>query len=178
MTTRSLRRGLRAPKLEPMRRFLFVSACVPLFLLGACATVKPEAGDAVAPAAADSAYGLFLAGSSALTEGRNSDAARFLELARTQGGDDPAVSERAFTAALMAGDIEKAALLAPDGPTASDQGKRMGRLVRAVQALTVNKGNTDSIAVYLKSGFVVREEAVFDIGSGYVMDDYVMEKRL
>lgn len=123
-----------------MRRFLFVSACVPLFLLGACATVKPEAGDAVAPAAADSAYGLFLAGSSALTEGRNSDAARFLELARTQGGDDPAVSERAFTAALMAGDIEKAALLAPDGPTASDQGKRMGRLVRAVQALAVNKG--------------------------------------
>jgi diamine N-acetyltransferase len=44
--------------------------------------------------------------------------------------------------------------------------------------LTVNKGNTDTIAIYLKSGFVVREEAVFDIGNGYVMDDYVMEKRL
>jgi diamine N-acetyltransferase len=44
--------------------------------------------------------------------------------------------------------------------------------------LTVNKGNTDSIAIYRKSGFVVREEAVFDIGNGYVMDDYVMEKRL
>ncbi len=44
--------------------------------------------------------------------------------------------------------------------------------------LTVNKGNAGSIAVYLKSGFVVREEAVFDIGNGYVMDDYVMEKRL
>ena len=46
-----------------------------------------------------------LAGSAALTEGRNSEAAKFLELARSQGGDDPAVSERAFTAALMAGDI-------------------------------------------------------------------------
>ena len=44
--------------------------------------------------------------------------------------------------------------------------------------LTVNKGNTDSIAIYRKSGFVVREEAVFDIGNSYVMDDYVMEKRL
>lgn len=44
--------------------------------------------------------------------------------------------------------------------------------------LTVNKGNADSIAIYRKSGFVVREEAVFDIGNGYVMDDYVMEKRL
>jgi GNAT superfamily N-acetyltransferase len=44
--------------------------------------------------------------------------------------------------------------------------------------LTVNKGNIDSIAIYRKSGFVVREEAVFDIGNGYVMDDYVMEKSL
>lgn len=44
--------------------------------------------------------------------------------------------------------------------------------------LTVNKGNTDSIAIYRKSGFVIREAAVFDIGNGYVMDDYVMEKRL
>jgi ribosomal protein S18 acetylase RimI-like enzyme len=44
--------------------------------------------------------------------------------------------------------------------------------------LTVNKGNTDSIAIYRRSGFVLREEAVFDIGNGYVMDDYVMEKRL
>ena len=44
--------------------------------------------------------------------------------------------------------------------------------------LTVNKGNTDSIAIYRRSGFVVREEAVFDIGNGYVMDDYVMEKPL
>ncbi len=44
--------------------------------------------------------------------------------------------------------------------------------------LTVNKRNTDSIAVYRKAGFTVREEAVFDIGNGFVMDDFVMEKRL
>jgi diamine N-acetyltransferase len=44
--------------------------------------------------------------------------------------------------------------------------------------LTVNKHNIDSIAVYHQRGFTVREEAVFDIGNGYVMDDYVMHKSL
>jgi GNAT superfamily N-acetyltransferase len=51
-------------------------------------------------------------------------------------------------------------------------------LGRPVLYLTVNKGNVDSIAIYRKSGFEVREEAVFDIGNGYVMDDYVMAKRV
>ena len=41
--------------------------------------------------------------------------------------------------------------------------------------LTVNKYNHDSIAVYKRSGFTVCEEAQFDIGNGYIMDDYVME---
>lgn len=44
--------------------------------------------------------------------------------------------------------------------------------------LTVNKHNTTASRVYFAAGFQVREEAVFDIGNGYVMDDYVMEKRL
>ncbi len=44
--------------------------------------------------------------------------------------------------------------------------------------LQVNKGNTGSIAVYRKRGFEVREAAVFDIGNGFVMDDYVMAKAL
>lgn len=51
-------------------------------------------------------------------------------------------------------------------------------LGRPVLYLTVNKGNADPIAIYRRSGFEVREEAVFDIGNGYVMDDYVMAKRL
>ncbi|MCH1933230.1 hypothetical protein L9G16_24105, partial [Shewanella sp. A25] len=46
----------------------------------------------------------------------------------------------AFTAALMAGDVERAAALAPDGPDASEPGKRMGRLVQAVEALADGKG--------------------------------------
>ncbi len=44
--------------------------------------------------------------------------------------------------------------------------------------LTVNKYNENSIKAYLKLGFNIVEEAVFDIGEGYIMDDYVMEKTL
>lgn len=44
--------------------------------------------------------------------------------------------------------------------------------------LQVNKQNADSIAVYRKVGYHVREEAVFDIGNGYIMDDYVMKKAI
>jgi ribosomal protein S18 acetylase RimI-like enzyme len=44
--------------------------------------------------------------------------------------------------------------------------------------LTVNKQNTKAASVYLRAGFEVREDAVFDIGNGYVMDDYVMAKKL
>ncbi|WP_293905033.1 tetratricopeptide repeat protein [Phenylobacterium sp.] len=121
-----------------MRRLLI--ACAPILLLGACATTPKVAAEASAPATADSAYGMFLAGNAALTEGRNSEAARFLDLARTQSGGDPAVAERAFTAALMAGEIEKAAQLAPDGPNASEPGKRLGRLVQVTAALADGKG--------------------------------------
>jgi len=44
--------------------------------------------------------------------------------------------------------------------------------------LTVNKYNTDSIKAYQKIGFNKIEELVINIGNGYVMDDYKMEKRL
>jgi len=44
--------------------------------------------------------------------------------------------------------------------------------------LTVNKNNKNSIAAYLKSGFIKKEEVVSDIGGGFVMDDYVLEKKV
>ena len=44
--------------------------------------------------------------------------------------------------------------------------------------LQVNKQNIKAISFYRKAGFSVREEAVFDIGNGFVMDDYVMIKSL
>jgi ribosomal protein S18 acetylase RimI-like enzyme len=44
--------------------------------------------------------------------------------------------------------------------------------------LAVNKRNEKAINSYKKYGFVVREAIVDDIGRGYVMDDFVMEKKL
>jgi ribosomal protein S18 acetylase RimI-like enzyme len=44
--------------------------------------------------------------------------------------------------------------------------------------LQVNKRNDKAIAVYRRAGFTVREEVVVDIGGGFVMDDYIMEKTL
>ena len=41
--------------------------------------------------------------------------------------------------------------------------------------LTVNKGNTNSIEIYRNWGFVTVDSVVTNIGSGFVMDDYVME---
>lgn len=44
--------------------------------------------------------------------------------------------------------------------------------------LQVNKNNVSAIGAYRKNGFAVAESAVFDIGNGFVMDDYVMVKEL
>lgn len=41
--------------------------------------------------------------------------------------------------------------------------------------LTVNRNNTHACEVYLHKGFKIAEEAVADIGCGFVMDDYIME---
>ena len=41
--------------------------------------------------------------------------------------------------------------------------------------LTVNRNNTHAYEVYLHKNFKVIEEAVADIGCGFVMDDYIME---
>jgi GNAT superfamily N-acetyltransferase len=44
--------------------------------------------------------------------------------------------------------------------------------------LAVNKGNRSAMAAYLKYGFTVAEAVVKDIGGGFVMDDYIMVRRL
>jgi len=44
--------------------------------------------------------------------------------------------------------------------------------------LAVNKRNAKAIAAYERNGFRISESIVTDIGSGFVMDDYVMTKEL
>jgi len=43
--------------------------------------------------------------------------------------------------------------------------------------LTVNKNNP-AYEIYLKLGFINQGSAQFDIGNGYIMDDYLMSKSL
>ena len=44
--------------------------------------------------------------------------------------------------------------------------------------LTVNKYNVHAVDVYKKTGFVITDSVVTDIGNGFVMDDYIMEYKL
>jgi len=44
--------------------------------------------------------------------------------------------------------------------------------------LNVNKHNAKAIAFYQREGFTIVESVIVDIGGGFVMDDYVMEKKL
>jgi ribosomal protein S18 acetylase RimI-like enzyme len=42
--------------------------------------------------------------------------------------------------------------------------------------LAVNKNNAGAIAAYRRHGFAIRASVVKDIGGGFVMDDYIMER--
>ncbi|MBS1189234.1 MAG: GCN5-related N-acetyltransferase [Rhodocyclaceae bacterium] len=64
------------------------------------------------------------------------------------------------------------------GQLVTHTAERARRLGYLALVLTVNKRNDKAIASYRKYGFAIREEVVADIGGGFVMDDYVMEKRL
>ena len=44
--------------------------------------------------------------------------------------------------------------------------------------LNVNRHNVKAIAAYRKHGYAVAATVVADIGGGFAMDDYVMEKKL
>ena len=65
-------------------------------------------------------------------------------------------------------------------------GSRLIREVEAVAAaqriptviLNVNKNNVQAVRAYEANNFTIRESVVIDIGNGYVMDDYIMAKRL
>ncbi|HZZ32234.1 MAG TPA: hypothetical protein VFE10_09600, partial [Phenylobacterium sp.] len=124
-----------------MRLPLLFTAAAPLVLLAACATAPGGTTTALAaaspaaaaePVASASSYGKFLAGEQALNNGRSAEAAKFFDQARVESGD-PMIAERAFTAALLAGEVQKASTLAPTGEAASEAAKRLGKLVMGVE---------------------------------------------
>lgn len=146
---RNLRFMSRAPRL-----FFTAAIAAPLaaLALAGCATTPSGAPTAAVtqtpagpPSTASSNYGLFLAGESALQDGRAEDAARYFSRAAEGSGDlSPAdqalIREKAFETAVMAGDIDKAVTLVPaaDVPVGSPP-QRLARLVKAVDALAAGR---------------------------------------
>ena len=128
-----------------LRLTLVAAALVPL---AACAT-SGQAPNAVAAVSAKpkagqeegrTAYGYYLAGEAAIGGGSSTDAARYFALASDLQPQSIPLRNRAFTSAIVAGDIHAAARLSPppgDG-TAPVQG--LGRMVRAVDALAEGRG--------------------------------------
>lgn len=56
--------------------------------------------------------------------------------------------------------------------------ERARQLGKGTIFLQVHKRNTAAQAFYRAAGFTLRGPAVFDIGGGFFMDDYLLEKRL
>jgi Flp pilus assembly protein TadD len=126
-----------------MRAHRSLIALLPLALLGACATpattLSPSSPYVLAPSG--SSYGLFLAGQAALHDGRSEEASEYFMRASAGGAMDGGfLKDRAFTAALLAGDIGKAASLAPVVPGDREATYRLGLLVKAVDLIARDKG--------------------------------------
>jgi tetratricopeptide (TPR) repeat protein len=123
---------------------VLAALAAPAILLSACATNAPMMAarqtTSSAAEAGRSPYGMFLAGQSALNAGDSEKAARYFDMARLSGdGDSSEVDERAFSAALLAGDISKAAALAPTAPETSEAVKRLAALTVGVELLAEGK---------------------------------------
>ncbi len=82
----------------------------------------------------NSAFGLYLAGRNALTSGESAVGADYLSRVYALTSEQPRVREQAFTAALLAGDLDEAGRIAPTDPEVSPVIVQAGRLVQAVQA--------------------------------------------
>jgi len=99
----------------------------------------PETGsDGLEPSLA----GLFLSGKAALAEGRSDQAAAFFARATDLVSETgrPFLKEQAFSASVLAGDIDKAVALAPSATEGNTLNVRLGLLVRAVDAMARDDG--------------------------------------
>jgi tetratricopeptide (TPR) repeat protein len=129
---------------------------IPLAGLAACADMPTQAAlpasptsVAAIPEANDtgSLYGLFLAASKAVSDGHSQVAADYFAKAAQSDPSAGFLRERAFTAALFAGDVHRAAGLAPEPGQASLSVQRLGQLTRAVDALAEGHGHEAQAAL-------------------------------
>ncbi len=116
-----------------------LSACVAVaaLTLGAASAAAASSPDSIrwqdVSRDGGSAYGLFLAGRAAFSQGAGRTAAQYLAAAEAAAPDQASVRERAFTAALLAGDLDVAARLAPTGDNVAPAVREAGRLVALVR---------------------------------------------
>lgn len=128
------------------RRITLVLASVALAAGCATAPARPPATAARAatppPSADASPYGLFLAGQAAANSGQSGAAAAYFGKAAVGegGAASSLLGERAFTAALLAGDISRAAAIAPTGPGTDPAIAHLSALARAVDAMARGDG--------------------------------------
>lgn len=131
-----------------MTRIKVLLACVSVAALAACSSTPREVrlrgpiplGSPLFDTR--SAYGQFLAGQAALRDGQSKQAAAFFDTAASLGDDPGVIGERAFTALLLAGDITRAAAVAPTAADAPEAVKRLSVLTRVVEAIAVGDGKT------------------------------------
>jgi len=96
-----------------------------------------------------SVYGLYLAGEAAIDRGSSKDAAFYFAKASTLDPASDAIRGRAFTSALVAGEVSDAARIAADLPAGTDPVQGLGRITRAVEAMASDRGKE---ALVLLSG--------------------------
>jgi Flp pilus assembly protein TadD len=129
---------------------------IPLAGLAACADVPTQTAQGPAPTRmaaipeahdTGSLYGLFLAGSKAVSDGHSQIAADYFAKAAQSDPSAGFLRERAFTAALFAGDVHRAAGLAPEPGQASLSVQRLGQLTRTVDALAEGRGHDAQVAL-------------------------------
>ncbi|MFZ5670114.1 MAG: tetratricopeptide repeat protein [Pseudomonadota bacterium] len=99
-----------------------------------------------------SPYGLFLAGHQAMNDGENDAASQYFARAERAGLDGAYFRERAFIAALLSGDIARAAALSPDSPETRVVVQRLAALSQVVAGL--GEGDGKAAARVLASGQV------------------------
>ena len=113
-----------------MTQFRLAAGLALAAVLGGCATQPPQMADLFPT----SSYGLYLAGNCALADGHNREAADYFSRAQNLADDSEGlVGERVFASSLLAGDVTRAAAIAPIGE--GDEGQRFGLVVQGVEAL-------------------------------------------
>lgn len=130
-------------------RFLLLAASA--LALSACASV-PKTTEVVGPAPGErgSVYGLFLAGQAAIADGDSRAAADYFARARVADPSEVAIRDRAFTAALLAGDLSRAAQLSDSVDKDNEQLQSLVHLTRGVEALANNRP-ADAYAIFTEA---------------------------